>query len=91
MIRRIRLGQIELKPTGRSGWYDYQTWALEPLVVPEAMPESARLKLNDDYRKQLLELFKGVLALTRETHVKQLLIPPPPRPHRPMARGRSRR
>jgi hypothetical protein len=75
MIRRIRSGQLDLKPTEASGWYDYQTWALEPLVIPERMPEAKRLKLNDAYQKQLLELFKGILALTRETHVKQLEIP----------------
>ena len=33
--------------------------------------------MQAEYRKQLLDLFKGVLALTRETHVKQLEIPPP--------------
>jgi len=75
MIRRIRSGQVDLKPTEASGWYDYQTWALEPLVIPERMPEAKRLEFNEEYRKQLLELFKGVLALTRETHVKQLEIP----------------
>jgi len=75
MVRRIRSGRLDLKPTARSGWYDYQTWALEPLVVPEKMPEAARLRLGPEYRKQLLELFQGVLALTRETHVKQLAFP----------------
>jgi len=59
MIRRIRSGDLDLKPTDRSGWYDYQTWALEPLVVPEKMPEAARLKLAESYRKGLLDLFRG--------------------------------
>lgn len=77
MVRRIRSGQIDLRPTDRSGWYDYQTWALGPLVVPERMPEAPRLQLGETYRKQLLDLFKGVLALTRETHVKQLEVPAP--------------
>jgi hypothetical protein len=77
MVRRIRAGQIDLAPTPASGWYDYQTWALEPLVAPERAAESARLKLEASYRKQLEELFKGVLALTRETHVKQLEVPAP--------------
>jgi hypothetical protein len=72
MIARIRSGQLDLQPRPDSGWYDHQTWALEPLVVPEKMPEAAHLQFGDDYRKQLLELFKGILALTRETHVKQL-------------------
>jgi hypothetical protein len=36
------------------------------------VPEGARLKLGEEYRKLLLELFKGLLTLTRETHIKQL-------------------
>jgi len=75
MVKRIQAGTIDLRPTPQSGWYDHQTWALEPLVVPERMPESAHLKTEPTYRKQLLELFKGILALTRETHIKQLEIP----------------
>jgi hypothetical protein len=31
--------------------------------------------MNDRYREQLAELFKAILSLTRETHVKQLYIP----------------
>jgi hypothetical protein len=77
MIRRIRAGQLELRPRKDSGWYDYQTWALEPLVVPEKMREARKLSFDESYRKQLIELFKGILALTRETHIKQLEIPEP--------------
>ena len=72
VIQRIRAGSLPLTPTAESGWYDYQTWALEPLVIPEQMPEARKLNLDAEYRKQLEELFKGVFALTRETHVKQL-------------------
>jgi len=75
MIKRIQEGSLQLKPTAESGWYDYQTWALEPLVIPEKMPEASHLDFVESYRKQLLELFKGILALTRETHIKQLEIP----------------
>jgi len=75
MIKRIQEGRLPLYPTADSGWYDYQTWALEPLVVPDKMPEAGHLELDVSYRKQLLELFKGILALTRETHIKQLEVP----------------
>ncbi len=75
MIRRIRSGELNLEPGAESGWYDYQTWALEALVIPERMPEGDRLYLDEGYRKLLLELFKGLLTLTRETHVKQLEVP----------------
>lgn len=72
MIGQIRSSELKLEPGDDSGWYDYQTWSMEPLVIPERMPEGKRLYLDDDYRKLLLELFKGMLTLTRETHVKQL-------------------
>ena len=75
MIKRIQAGQLPLDPAANSGWYDYQTWSLEPLVVPEKMPEAKHLNLDPSYCKQLLELFKGILALTRETHIKQLEVP----------------
>ena len=72
MIKRIRAGQLNLKPRPNSGWYDYQTYALEPLVIPQSMPEGKRLQLDESYRRELEGLFKSLLALTRETHVKQL-------------------
>jgi hypothetical protein len=71
LIRRIRSGEVRLEPNERSGWYDYQTWALEPLVRPESTWESDRLQLGRRYREHLVDLFKGSLALTRETHAKQ--------------------
>ncbi len=79
MVKRIRSKTIDLTPTTASGWYDYQTWSLETLVAPERAAEAGRLKLEEAYRKQLEEVFKGILALTRETHVKQLEIPAPAR------------
>jgi hypothetical protein len=75
MVKRLRTGQMNLKPRPDSGWYDYQTYALEPLAIPERMPEAQRLQLDESYRKELVGLFKALLALTRETHVKQLEMP----------------
>jgi hypothetical protein len=72
LIRRVRAGAIDLAPTAGSGWYDYQTWSLEPLAAPERAAEAARLALSASYRRQLEELFRGIMALTRETHIKQL-------------------
>jgi len=72
MIQRIRAGTLDLTPTPASGWYDHQTYALEPLVAPDRMPEAARLWLSPSYRRELEALFKALLALGRETHVKQL-------------------
>ncbi len=72
LATRIEAGSLSLAPGKDSGWYDHQTWALEPLVAPDRTRESARMRLSPDYRRHLRDLFKGLLALTRETHVKQL-------------------
>jgi hypothetical protein len=77
LIRRIRTGAIDLTPTASSGWYDYQTWSLEPLAAPGRAAEAARLSPSASYRRQLEELFRGIMALTRETHIKQLEPPAP--------------
>lgn len=71
LAKRVRSGEIDLKPRPDSGWYDWQTWALETLAAPDRAPEASRLKLGPEYRKHLLELFRGFLALARETHVAQ--------------------
>ena len=87
LIRRVRDGSLSLAPREDSGWYDHQTWALEPLLRPEAQLEALRLTFTEGYRDHLEALFKGLLALTRETHVKQLEEPfcgacmPPPTIH----------
>jgi hypothetical protein len=70
LIRRVRSGEIGLEPTEKSGWSDHQTWSLEPLVVPDRMPEAAHLKFGERYRRHLEDLFRGALALARETHLK---------------------
>jgi hypothetical protein len=72
MLRRVREGSLRLAPTDESGWYDWQTWALEALAAFDRTPEAARVQAGDGYRDQLGELFKAVISLTRETHAKQL-------------------
>ena len=87
LIPRVRDGSLSLAPRENSGWYDHQTWALEPLLLPEAQPEAERLAFTQGYKDHLEELFKGLLALTRETHVKQVHMglcgacAPPPQIH----------
>jgi hypothetical protein len=71
LVRQISSGAIRLDPMEDSGWYDYQTWSLEPLVLPHKTPEAGRLQLGNGYRRHLRELFKGTLAMLRETHVRR--------------------
>lgn len=72
VIKAIRSGKVDTTPRDDSGWYDYQTWANACLLQPERLGESRSLSLSDRYREHLEALFKGMQALARETHVKQL-------------------
>ena len=72
VIQAVRGGEIDLRPGHDSGWYDWQTWALETLVATERAEEAGRVVLEDSYRAHLEDLFRAALALGRETHVKQL-------------------
>lgn len=74
LIEEIQAGKISLEPGENSGWYDHKTYALEPFILPEKMREAARLAFGKNYKKELVNLFKAVLALTRETHIKNLEI-----------------
>ena len=75
IVTRVRDGRLSLVPGLESGWYDRLVWSYEPLLAPERTPEAARLRTGDDYRALLVESFKGLLALTRETQIKQLDVP----------------
>ena len=72
LIAGIRSGALDLTPTADSGWYDYQLFALETLLVPERGPESDHLLLTAAYKQKLIDTFKTLITETRETHVKQL-------------------
>jgi hypothetical protein len=72
LIAAIRSGKVNLKPDSRSGWYEYQAYALETLLLPEQGPESAKLLLTKTYKKRMLEAFQALVTKRRETHVRQL-------------------
>jgi hypothetical protein len=71
-IQAIQTGAVDLAPSAGSGWYDYQLYALETLLLPERGDESQHLLLTAGYKKKLIETFKSLLIQARETHVKQL-------------------
>ncbi|MEK7468520.1 MAG: hypothetical protein AAB074_14005 [Planctomycetota bacterium] len=84
LIEEIRKGRVDLTPSSISGWYDRIAWSLETLAAPDRGAEAKKLDLSKSYRETLEALFKGILALARESHVKQLEQPcagcGPPRP-----------
>ncbi len=72
IIDAIRGGKLSLKPVPGSGWYAYQWYALETLLLPERAREAAKLNLTKAYKQRLEEAFKSSLAKNRETHIKML-------------------
>ena len=70
LVRRIRSGEIDLKPKSNSGWYDHQVFALETLLLPEKGDERAKLLLTKSYKKRMLEAFQALVTKRRETHVR---------------------
>ncbi len=72
LVRAIREHLIDLEPTEDSGWYDYQSYALETMLLPERGEESDHLLLTKAYKKKLIETFKTIIIQNRETHAKQL-------------------
>jgi hypothetical protein len=89
LITRIRSGEVDLTPDPNSGWYDYQVYALETMLLPEKGEETNKLLLTKAYKKRMLEAFKATITKHRETHVRQLgraggsgAEEPPPRPDR---------
>lgn len=72
LITHIKSGQVSLAPRENSGWYDYQTFALETFLLPERGNEKDKLLLTKLYKKRMQEAFKAILTSRRETHSRQL-------------------
>lgn len=72
LISAIKNGTINLLPDEHSGWYDYQTYALETLLLPERAEEQDHFLLTAAYKKKLVETFKSIMIQNRETHAAQL-------------------
>ncbi len=72
LIRRIRSGDVDLAPGEGDGWYQYQVYALETLLLPSRGHETEKLLLTAKYKKRLVEAFKALVTKRRETHARQL-------------------
>ncbi|MEI8020323.1 MAG: hypothetical protein WCH39_19130, partial [Schlesneria sp.] len=69
LVKAIRSGTIDLHPTENSGWYDYQVYALETLLVPKQGEESKSLLLSGTYKRRRLEAFQALITKRKETQV----------------------
>jgi hypothetical protein len=72
LVAGVLGGAVDLSLGKDAGWYDYQLYSLETLLLPERGLESQHLLLTAGYKKKLIETFKSLLIQNRETHVKQL-------------------
>ncbi len=72
LILRIRSGQVDLEPGESDGWYQYQVFALETLLLPSRGQENEKLLFTANYKRRLLEAFKALMTKRRETHARQL-------------------
>lgn len=70
-IDAIRAGTIDLTPGEGDGWYAYQLYALETLLVTDHSEERAKVAFMAKYKKRLQEAFETMVTQHRETHVKQ--------------------
>ncbi len=71
-VAGIRDGSVSLAVRQDSGWYDRQQSALEPFLRPETTTEARHVTWGEAYRQRMEQLFRGALALARETHIKNL-------------------
>jgi hypothetical protein len=90
LIRRIRAGEVDLKPGGKDGWYQYQVYALETLLLPTRGQERDKLLLTASYKKRLVEAFKALITKRRETHIRQADAAKAPETAAPLERGAVR-
>ncbi len=74
LIRGIQSGEVDLRPDEDSGWYDYQLYALETLLLPDRGQEGEKLLLSRAYKERLLEAFRTMVTKWRELHVGSLHI-----------------
>jgi len=72
LIRAIKSGQVDLAPTADSGWYDYQAYALETLILPDRGEEAFKLLRTARYKRRMLEAFAALITKRRETHIRQM-------------------
>jgi hypothetical protein len=69
----LRDGTVELAPQADSGWYDYQQYSLETLLLPERAMEYPKLSMGDSYLKRLEDGFEATITQRRESQSKNLL------------------
>jgi len=70
VVEAIRDGKVDLAPTEKSGWYDYQVYSLEALLVPARGGETEKLLLSARYKQRLMEVFQADVTRVPETQMQ---------------------
>lgn len=70
LIAAVRSGKVDLEPSDGEGWYQYQVFALETMLLPAKGQEEQKLLLKKTYKKRLVEAFKALVTKRRETRVR---------------------
>jgi hypothetical protein len=71
-IAAVRSGELSLVPSPQDGFYVHQLYSLEALLCPDRTAESGNRRVGPRYAEELRSLGVGILAMSRETHIKQL-------------------
>ena len=71
MVRSIRRGQVDMRPTQSSGWYDYHAYALEALLVPQRGDESNSLLLSGRYKRRRFDLVQATITTSKVIQSRQ--------------------
>ncbi|MFO0758592.1 MAG: hypothetical protein U0359_19015 [Byssovorax sp.] len=77
LVDLVRAGSVSLSPRDGAGFHARRLWALEPLLSPERAAERERLLFDATYAAELVRSARSILAMSRETHTKQLEVPRP--------------
>lgn len=65
IVAAVRGGTVDLKPGKSSGWYAWQTWALEPLLRNGVRAEAGKIRFGEGYREHAEELFRAAGPASR--------------------------
>ncbi len=72
LVQAVQDGSLNLAPVPDSGWYDYQVYALETLLLPDHAQEADKLLLSSRYKVRLRRAFEALITQRRETQVKDM-------------------
>ncbi len=65
--------EVDLNPEPNGSWYEYQQYALEPLLTTEDLRERGKIVRSKNYNEKLKVTFQSLFAAHKETHINDLI------------------